>query len=253
MQFAAYFYTVVSNQALLRLSVYKIQPYQGPVHFLSFCTIRDFGSPTILHNNLKRTHLNDVPLECIKQRSSGVFAFRNPLRDGRTIQKAVGIAVGIACRSEFNETILRKGNVNTYIYILFEIILLACRSEFDETILRKGNVSTYIYILFEIILLACRSEFDETILRKGNVNTYIYILFEIILLACRSEFDETILRKGNVNTYIYILFEIGQPAKCHGVWDTYKVIKPSHDCAMNFFFIYSRHGVTMKWAKLDLV
>ena len=49
------FYTVVSYQALFRLSVYKIPA----VHLFGckkcvFCTIRDFGSPTIVQYTLDR-------------------------------------------------------------------------------------------------------------------------------------------------------------------------------------------------------
>ena len=48
MQFAAYFYTVVPYQALFRLPIYKTSAISmsGAI-FLSFCKIRDFGSPTM--------------------------------------------------------------------------------------------------------------------------------------------------------------------------------------------------------------
>ena len=49
MQFAAYFYTVVPYQALIRLPIYKNSAIsKSGAIFLSFCKIRDFGSPTIL-------------------------------------------------------------------------------------------------------------------------------------------------------------------------------------------------------------
>ena len=48
MQFWSHCYTVVSYQALSRLSVYKIPAvYLLGAKNVSFCTIRDFGSPTI--------------------------------------------------------------------------------------------------------------------------------------------------------------------------------------------------------------
>ena len=47
MQFAAYFYTVVPYQALFRLPIYKNSAIsKSGAIFLSFCKIRDFGSPT---------------------------------------------------------------------------------------------------------------------------------------------------------------------------------------------------------------
>ena len=47
MQFWSHCYTVVSYQALFRLSVYKIQAvYLSGAKNVCFCTIRDFGSPT---------------------------------------------------------------------------------------------------------------------------------------------------------------------------------------------------------------
>ena len=47
MQFWSHCYTVVSYQALFRLSVYKIQAvYLSVAKNVCFCTIRDFGSPT---------------------------------------------------------------------------------------------------------------------------------------------------------------------------------------------------------------
>ena len=48
MQFWLHCYTVVSYQALFRLSVYKIPAvYLSGAKNVCFCTIRDFGSPTI--------------------------------------------------------------------------------------------------------------------------------------------------------------------------------------------------------------
>ena len=49
MQFWSHCYTVVSCQALFRLSVYKIPAvYLSSAKNVCFCTIRDFGSQTIL-------------------------------------------------------------------------------------------------------------------------------------------------------------------------------------------------------------
>ena len=48
MQFWSHCYTVVSYQALFRLSVYKVPAvYLSGAKNVCFCTIRDFGSPTI--------------------------------------------------------------------------------------------------------------------------------------------------------------------------------------------------------------
>ena len=48
MQFWSHRYTVASYQALFRPSVYKIPAvYLSGATYLCFCTIRDFGSPTI--------------------------------------------------------------------------------------------------------------------------------------------------------------------------------------------------------------
>ena len=50
MQFWSHCYTVVSYQALFRLSVYKIPAvYLSGAKKVCFCTIRDFGSPTIVN------------------------------------------------------------------------------------------------------------------------------------------------------------------------------------------------------------
>ena len=50
MQFAAYFYTVVPYQVLIRLPIYKNSAIsKSGAIFLSFCKIRDFGSPTKSH------------------------------------------------------------------------------------------------------------------------------------------------------------------------------------------------------------
>ena len=56
MQFWSNCYTVVSYQAPFRLSVYKIQSvYLSGAKNVCFCTIRDFGSPTIMKiHRLKR-------------------------------------------------------------------------------------------------------------------------------------------------------------------------------------------------------
>ena len=49
MQFWSHCYTVVSYQVLFRLSVYKIPAvYLSGAKNVCFCTIRDFGSPTIV-------------------------------------------------------------------------------------------------------------------------------------------------------------------------------------------------------------
>ena len=51
MQFWSHCYTVVSYQALFRLSVYKITAvYLSSAKIVCFCTIRDFGSPTTWFN-----------------------------------------------------------------------------------------------------------------------------------------------------------------------------------------------------------
>ena len=59
MQFWLRCYTVVSYQALFRLSVYKIPAvYFSGAKNVCFCTIRDFGSPTIVHfENARRVEL----------------------------------------------------------------------------------------------------------------------------------------------------------------------------------------------------
>ena len=50
MQFAAHFYTVIPYQELFRLPVYKNSAVgRSGAIFLSFCKIRDFGSPTKQH------------------------------------------------------------------------------------------------------------------------------------------------------------------------------------------------------------
>ena len=47
MQFAAHFYTVVPYEALFNLPIYKNAAIsKSGAIFLSFCMIRDFGSPT---------------------------------------------------------------------------------------------------------------------------------------------------------------------------------------------------------------
>ena len=55
MQFWSHSYTVVSYQALFRLSVYKIPTvYLSGSKNVCFCTIRDFGSPTFTMDKLVR-------------------------------------------------------------------------------------------------------------------------------------------------------------------------------------------------------
>ena len=52
MQFWSHCYTVVSYQALLRLSLYKIPAvYLSGAKKVCFCAIRDFGSPTIINHS----------------------------------------------------------------------------------------------------------------------------------------------------------------------------------------------------------
>ena len=47
MQFTSHFYTVIPYQPLYRLPVYKNSALgRSGAFFLSFCKIRDFGSPT---------------------------------------------------------------------------------------------------------------------------------------------------------------------------------------------------------------
>ena len=61
MQFWSNCYTVVSYQAPFRLSVYKIPAvYLAGAKNVCFCTIRDFGSPTIEFGSL-----SPEPLTCI--------------------------------------------------------------------------------------------------------------------------------------------------------------------------------------------
>ena len=64
MQFAAYFYTVVPYQALFRLQIYKNLAISklGAI-FLSFCKIRDFGSPTMNNENI--VHLSEQVIKRI--------------------------------------------------------------------------------------------------------------------------------------------------------------------------------------------
>ena len=55
MQFWSLCYTVVSYQALFRLSVYKIPAvYLLGAKNVSFCKMRDFGSPTIPHGKVTK-------------------------------------------------------------------------------------------------------------------------------------------------------------------------------------------------------
>ena len=56
MQFWSLCYTVVSYQALFRLSVYKISAvYLSGAKIVCFCTIRDFGSPTNVYYHYPRS------------------------------------------------------------------------------------------------------------------------------------------------------------------------------------------------------
>ena len=67
MQFAAYFYTVVPYQTLIRLPIYKNSAISksGAIFFffLSFCKIRDFGSPTIRNTQDVESHRNFACLQ----------------------------------------------------------------------------------------------------------------------------------------------------------------------------------------------
>ena len=87
MQFWSHCYTVVSYQALFRLSVYKIPAvYLSGAKNVCFCTIRDFGSPTILQN-APREH-SAILSNCIKLPS--VFKiFEWSLKTGFTVLKTL--------------------------------------------------------------------------------------------------------------------------------------------------------------------
>ena len=62
MQFTAHFYTVVPYQALFNLPIYKNSAIsKSGAIFLSFCKIRDFGSPTNCQN---MSHLMRKPSIC---------------------------------------------------------------------------------------------------------------------------------------------------------------------------------------------
>ena len=91
MQFWSHCYTVVSYQALFRLSVYKIPAvYLSGAKNVCFCTMRDFGSPTIcicsqpargmicvnLHLKYKKCSLRKRSHtgKCIR-RFGGIYAF----------------------------------------------------------------------------------------------------------------------------------------------------------------------------------
>ena len=57
--------TVVSYQALFRLSVYKIlAAYLSGAKNVCFCTIRDFGSPTINMQMVRKYTVKDFILVC---------------------------------------------------------------------------------------------------------------------------------------------------------------------------------------------
>ena len=75
MQFWSHCYTVVSYQALFRLSVYKIPAvYLSGAKNVCFCTIRDFGSPTNISLAENRYELL-LSKECtreLKFRHSGI-------------------------------------------------------------------------------------------------------------------------------------------------------------------------------------
>ena len=59
-QFWSHCYTVVLYQALFKLSLYKIPAvYLSGAKNVCFCTIRDFGSPTIW--KITFTTLGDLP------------------------------------------------------------------------------------------------------------------------------------------------------------------------------------------------
>ena len=61
MQFWSHCYTVVSYQALIRLSLYKIPAvYLSGAKNVCFCTIRDFGSPTI---NMNQTPIQEKGID----------------------------------------------------------------------------------------------------------------------------------------------------------------------------------------------
>ena len=68
MQFWSHCYTVVSYQALFRLSVYKIPAvYLSGAKNVCFCTIRDFGSPTIRHiSSNERLTKDAFELHCLR-------------------------------------------------------------------------------------------------------------------------------------------------------------------------------------------
>ena len=62
MQFAANFYTVIPYQALFRLPVYKDSVVgRSGAFFLSFCKIRDSGSPTIIEKKTDDFEQLSVP------------------------------------------------------------------------------------------------------------------------------------------------------------------------------------------------
>ena len=59
MQFWLHCYTVVSYQALFRLSLYKIRAvYLSGAKNVCFCTIRDFGSPTNMQSAKAHTSMH---------------------------------------------------------------------------------------------------------------------------------------------------------------------------------------------------
>ena len=63
MQFWSHCYTVVSYQALFRLSVYKITAvYLSGAKNVCFCTIRDFGSPTYYRESCLQKWVRNIHL-----------------------------------------------------------------------------------------------------------------------------------------------------------------------------------------------
>ena len=80
MQFWSHCYTVVSYQALFRLSVYKIQAvYLSGAKNVCFFTIRDFGSPSIMQSlNIKDSKLFELQITQTRQ-SPTHFGWKNVL------------------------------------------------------------------------------------------------------------------------------------------------------------------------------
>ena len=93
MQFWSNCYTVVSYQAPFRLSVYKIPAvYLSGAKNVCFCTIRDFGSPTIVYYKKLLKIVNEYDQEIPQsQTANNPMAPRGratqPLLDTRKINK----------------------------------------------------------------------------------------------------------------------------------------------------------------------